>query len=151
MSKAIIAVVLTATVLFGCATTTGVQLANSDSDSAAKQFKPPAGKANLYLAMSEGSSSAPAEIFVDGKDAGQVGPGTFLLLALDPGGHTMSAGSNDTSARTDFDLEAGRNYFYTVNVSSTFLTMKASITIVLLEPMGKLMIRQSKRAQGTAQ
>jgi hypothetical protein len=38
-----------------------------------------------------------------------------------------------------------------VNVTSTFPTVKADITIVLLEQMGKLMVRQSKRAQGTAE
>jgi len=143
-------VVLIGAALAGCASNPAVTLAGSDSDAAAKQFRPPEGRANLYIARSESpvGNAASFEIAVDGKTVGPIGPGTFYLVVVDPGTHTITAATTLSSAKAAFDAAAGKNYFYQVTATGTGFTAQPGLGIVLLEDMGKIMVQQNRRAQG---
>lgn len=146
-------VLLVAALLAGCVTGPSVTLAAADSDAAAKQFTPPDGRANLYIARSESpvGKAASFEIVVDGRTVGPIGPGTFYLVVVDPGKHVIAAGTTLTSVRATLDAEAGKNYFYQVTSNGSGFTAQPSLGIVLLEEMGKIMVRQNRRAQGSAE
>lgn len=134
--------------LTGCAT---AKMATPESDAAAKRFVVPEGKANLYVARS-GGSYAPTTSFnvvVDGKVIGAISPGTFLLVAIDPGTHAVAATSIEGSSRASFEAVAGKNYFFEVTASGSGPMASPGVGLVLLEEMGKLMVRQAKRVQGT--
>jgi Protein of unknown function (DUF2846) len=148
MTKSTWISLLAAAALFGCATTT-VPMATPVSDAAAKRFMPPDGKANLYVARSNSSFGAAVSfnIVVDGKVVGQIAPGTFYLVVVKPGMHSVAATSSQNSAKADFDAEAGKNYFYEVTATSGAFGARADLGLVLLEPMGKIMVQQAKRAQ----
>ena len=81
-------IVVGGAVLAGCAT---VPMASVEQDLEAKSFTPNEGKANLYIARSKtcfGSAIA-FRIMVDGIPIGSVGPGTYHLLAIEPGQHSI--------------------------------------------------------------
>ena len=133
--------------LAGCAT---AQMASSASDADAKTFSPPAGKANLYVARSGDPSSSKARfnIAVDGKPVGPIPAGTFYLVVLNPGSHTLAASSPYNVARAAVPAEAGRNYFFEVTAADNTISSQVRLGLVLVEEMGKVMVRQNKRAQG---
>ena len=136
----------------GCVTAPSVPMASPASDADAKQFLPPAGKANLYIARSNGSSGGSSlfDISVDGKLLGQIAPGTFYLAAVDPGKHELSAKSGMYSTSVAVDAAAGNNYFYEVMAASgAYGVSKPSLGVVLIEEMGKMMVRQAQRAQSS--
>ena len=136
-------------VLAGCATT--VPLAAPEADAAAKKFEPPEGKANLYVARSTGSSGVTVafKVAADGKDVGSIVPGTYCLIALDPGKHDVTVSSGLNTAKASLAVDAGKNYFYEVTATSGGFSAQPSLGVVLLESMGKVMVRQSKRVKGT--
>jgi hypothetical protein len=135
-------------VVASCATT--VPLASPESDAAAKKFEPPQGKANLFVSRSASQSGVAVafKVAVDSKGVGSIVPGTFCLVALDPGRHdvTVSSGLNTTKASVDVD--AGKNYFYEVTATSGGFSAQPSLGVVLLESMGKIMVQQNKRVKG---
>jgi hypothetical protein len=135
----------------GCATGPNVSLATPESDAAAKQFAPLDGRANLYVARSNDSAGTTFNVIVDGRTIGPIISGTFYLVDIDPGKHNLAAVSKLYSAKATLDAEAGKNYFYEVTGTSSGLTAKPSLGIVLLEEMGKIMVRQGKRAQSSVQ
>ena len=141
-----------ALLIAGCVTAASVSMATADSDASAKTFTPPDGKANLYIAWS-GSSNQKAsfDVSVDGKSVGPIAPGTFYLLAMDPGRHSITVAARMSSARETLTSEAGKNYFYEVTANSTGLMAKPSLGFVLIPEMGKIMVRQNKRAQGASE
>ena len=95
-------------------------------DAEAKQFTPPAGKANFYIAWSNSSSGGRAlDISVDGKLLGPIAPGTFYLVAVDPGKHTVSAKVRDDSSNVAMDAAAGKNYYFEVTASTACTASKA--------------------------
>lgn len=136
--------------LAGCAS---VPRASSESDADAKRFMPPQGKANLYIARSNNSygGAISFKVIVDGRAIGEIAPGTFFLVAVSPGKHSLAATSVQNSSNASLDAEAGRNYFYEVTATSGGLGARANLALVLLEPMGRLMVQQAKRAQGADQ
>jgi Protein of unknown function (DUF2846) len=139
------------TLVGGCMTAPGIPMASPASDADAKQFLPPAGKANLYVSRSNGSSGASFDVSVDEKLLGPIGPGTFYLFAVDPGRHEVSVKSMMTSANITMDAAAGKNYFYEVTATSSGYAGKPSLGMVLIEEMGKLMVRQAQRAQSSGE
>ncbi len=137
--------------LVGCVTAPSVPMAAPAADADAKQFMPPAGKASLYIAWSNGSSGgASLDISVDGKLLGPIAPGTFYLVEVDPGRHEVSARSGMNSAAVAVDAAAGNNCFYEVTATSgAYGAIKPSLGVVLIEEMGKMMVRQAQRAQSS--
>src|SRR5271169_5341117 len=140
------------TLVVGCVTAPSVPMAAPASDADAKQFMPPAGKANLYIAWSNGSSGGAShvDISVDGKLLGPIAPGTFCVVAVDPGKHEVSAKSGMNSATVAVEAAAGSNYFYEVTTTpGAYGANKPSLGVVLIEEMGKMMVRQAQRAQSS--
>jgi hypothetical protein len=141
--------------LVGCVTYTPPDpspLASPDSDAQAKQFAPPPGKGNLYVArVSEFvilGQPAPFAFFVDEREVGGIVPGMYYCFSLEPGNHTFSASSASSTDHATVTIEAGKNYFYQLTTSNTAEnTCKLSLSWVILEPMGKLMVQQSKRGE----
>jgi Protein of unknown function (DUF2846) len=136
--------------LVGCMSAPSVPMAGQAADADAKQFQPPAGKANLYIAWSNDSSArVTLDVSVDGKLLGPIAPGMFYLATVDPGKHDVSAKSMTSSSNVSMNAEAGKNYFYELTASSGAYTAKPSLGVVLIEELGKMMVRQNKRAQGS--
>jgi len=91
--------------LVGCA---GVPLAPSDTDRAAKQALPPAGQALIFVVRNERPGrSEPAPIAINGRIAGTLSSGTYLLLSVAPGLHEIASMGQATLVAAS----AGRNYF----------------------------------------
>src|SRR5208282_5096811 len=128
-------------------------MASPASDADAKQFMPPTGRANVYIARSNGSSAGGSSLLnvsVDGKLLGPIAPGMFYLVSVDPGKHELSAKSGMYSSDVAVDAAAGNNYFYEVTTATVvYGVKKPSLGVVLLEDMGKMMVRQAQRAQGS--
>lgn len=130
--------------LTGCATAK----APSSQDSEAKRFEPAAGKANLYLVRKSESfgSLVGFQWGLDGKDEGSLSPGTYQLVSLEPGKHKIDVHAGLNSTSLDFDADAGKNYFYETGAKAGSALIQPEISLVLLEPMGKLMVSQFSRA-----
>jgi hypothetical protein len=133
----------------GCATAPTVPMASPAADADAKQFTPPAGQANVYIARSNGTPGASFDVSVDGKLLGPIVQGTFYLATVNPGRHEVSVRSMTSYSNITLDAAAGRNYFYEVTASSGAYTAKPSLGMVLMEELGKLMVRQAQRAQSS--
>ena len=127
--------------------------ASPESDAHAKQFLPPQGKGNVYVARPSEfvllGKSTPYAITVDGKQVGGLMPGMYYCVALEPGNHALSASSEGSISNVTVPAEAGKNYYYQLTASNASdNTVRLSLGWVILEPMGKLMVQNNKRAQG---
>ena len=125
-------------------------LASADADGAAKQFVPAEGLAGVYI-VHEGSTfgaKTPIAVMLDGKSLGYLGVGTYFLVAVTPGRHKIQLPEGGDFAWLQVDAAAGKNYYYTVSVGGES-NAKPSLSIVLLDSMGKLMVRQYHRAQAS--
>jgi hypothetical protein len=127
--------------------------ASSESDAQAKQFLPPQSKGDIYVARPSEfvllGKSTPYAVTVDGKQVGGLMPGMYYCIALEPGNHALSASSEGSITNVTVPVEAGKNYYYQLTASNASdNTVKLSLGWVILEPMGKLMIQNNKRAQG---
>ncbi len=143
--------------LAGCMTTgytppAPSPLASAESDAEAKQFSPAQGKGNLYIQRNDeitliGQPAAFA-VTVDGIQVGGILPGMYYCFVLEPGRHTLSASSEVSIAHATVTVEAGKNYYYQILKSKApDNTEKLDLSWIFIEPMGKLLINQSKRGQ----
>ncbi|HVO37676.1 MAG TPA: DUF2846 domain-containing protein [Spirochaetia bacterium] len=126
--------------------------ASPESDAQAKQFVPAQSKGNLYIQRANEfvifGQPVPFAVTLDGREIGGIIPGMYYCLELEPGNHTLSASAEVSIAHETVRVEAGKNYFYQISTSKAAdNTVKLNLSYVLLEPMGKLMIQQSKRGQ----
>jgi hypothetical protein len=127
--------------------------ASPESDAQAKQFLPPPGKGDLYIARPSEfvllGKSTPYAVAVDGNQVGGLMPGMYYCIALEPGNHALSASSESSTSSVTVPVEAGKNYYYQLTASNASdNTVRLSLGWVILEPMGKLMVQNNKRAQG---
>jgi hypothetical protein len=83
-------------------------------------------------------------IVLDGKIIGTVGPNTYLLLAIDPGEHSIASHSNENSEMVTFSAEARNNYFFDVNAAMGWNSNRTSIKQVT-EDEGRKEVMKSKR------
>ncbi len=145
--------------LAGCASYTPPApspFASAESDAAAKQFAPPQGKGNLYVARANEfvilGQPTPFAFTIDGREVGGIVPGMYYCFELDPGRYSFSASSETSIAHEAVTIEAGKNYFYQITTSkASDNSIKLNLSFVILEPMGKLMIQQSKRGQAATE
>lgn len=94
--------------LAGCAS---VPMASNDQDAAAKQFKPPADMASLYIYRNEVFGAAiPMTVSVNGKTLGQTAANTYFHLTVSPGKYTIQSLTENVSDLS-IDASAGKNYF----------------------------------------
>ncbi len=143
--------------LTGCMTTgytppAPSPLASAESDAQAKQFTQSQGKGSLYVQRKSElvllGQPTPFAVTVDGREVGGIVPGMYYCFALEPGNHTLSVSSEVRIAHATVTVEAGKNYFYQITSSKApDNTIKLDLSWVLIEPMGRLMINQSKRGQ----
>ena len=139
-------------VLAGCVSytpPTPSPFASSASDAQAKQFAPPQGKSNLYVSrpgeIAIFGTPAPYGVTLDGKLVGGIMPGMYYCFSLDPGKHAVSASSRDGLASVTVSMEAGKNYYYQIGTSTSDGRTRPRLEWVILEPMGKLMVNNTKR------
>jgi Protein of unknown function (DUF2846) len=92
--------------LAGCQTAT---LQSTADDSAAKRFSTPPGQATIYIyrpsALAGGARVEP--VFIDGRMLGQNGSGTFLMIHVGAGHHTVAT----TAHSLTLDADVGKAYF----------------------------------------
>jgi hypothetical protein len=138
--------VLAALALVAGCMTSAAPVAPPESDAAAKRFEPSPGRANLYVARSPGSGGGSTELklAVDGKELASISPGTYALVVLEPGRHSIAVTSMFNSVKTELTTEPGKNYFYELTVRDR----APSLGLVLIEEMGKMMVRQGRLARG---
>ncbi|HET6449875.1 MAG TPA: DUF2846 domain-containing protein [Spirochaetia bacterium] len=141
-------------VLAGCVTYTPPApspFAPAASDAQGKQFTPPQGKGYLYISRPDEfrllGKATPYGITVDGKDAGGIMPGMYFCFALDPGHHTFSVSCQDSADSAGIQLQAGKSWYYQISTDEKDNRVKVSLGWVILEPMGKMMINNTKRGQ----
>lgn len=156
MRRAWCALTVLSLALAGCVSYTppvASPLASPESDAQAKQFAPPAGSGYLYVQRADDELVTPRQptacaVAVDGRELGGILPGMYYCVALTPGTHKLSAQSDAGYTNTMVSVEAGRSCFYQITTrESAYHSVKVSLGWVILEPVGKAMIIQSKRAQ----
>lgn len=131
-------------------------LASPESDEQGKQFVPPEGRGNVYVQRVNElilfGQPTPFGVTLDGKEVGGIVPGMYYCFSLEPGTHTLSATSEVSIAHETVHVEPGKNYFYQITTSKAAdNSVKLILSYVILEPMGKLMVQQSKRGQAAIQ
>jgi hypothetical protein len=93
----------------GCAS---VPQSSDTDDRLAKQFSPPSDKANIYVfrrARLHGVVHQ-VQILFDGRVVGATASGTYLLLTVSPGDHTVSS-LTESIVSLPLKTEAGNSYF----------------------------------------
>ncbi|MFQ5676706.1 MAG: DUF2846 domain-containing protein [bacterium] len=133
-------------VISGCAAT--VPLTSDSLDFKGKSFTPPFDKANLYI-IRGGSLLARGILFqviVDGKVQGAIAQGTYFLLPISPGNHTVSVTSEESADSMTFTATAGNNFFIKIKSQAGWLSSSVSVE-KLEEEEGRSLVVESKRAQ----
>lgn len=114
--KALLALALVAGAI-GCATT---PKAPQDRDAAAKSFRAPAGKGNVYVYRpSRFGTLVTCSVLVDGRWASDLPARTFAVASLQPGQHEVQAVWSDSTAGITVNVEPGRTYFLKIGVDKT--------------------------------
>ena len=103
-------VILFGTALTACAT---VALAPPAKDQQAKTFEVSEQQANIYLFrhFQIAGDGILLPIYLDGQFVGGVAPGTFLLLQVNPGKHTVAAIAQEAQAVVTLRANSRTNYF----------------------------------------
>ena len=132
--------------LAGCAAT--VTMAPPEEDAAAKQFTPAGNQANIYVVREDKftGSAVAFEFLLDGRGAGSLAPGTFLLLEVEPGQHVLSSTGAENQEVVRLNAEAGMNYFYQVEPKMGWVKARLAIT-QLDDNAGRALVLQTSLAQ----
>jgi len=95
-------------------------MAAAADDAAAKRFAVPSGKAAIYVARKrQGFGSAILfRCAIDGKTIGGIGPGTYRVVYVEPGAHTVTVFGNENEDAREISAEAGIAYFVIVHARS---------------------------------
>jgi hypothetical protein len=111
----------------GCAS---VQMASAEMDTSAKSFAVKPNKANIYVYRNETMGAAiKMPLVLNGRMVGDTASKTFLLLEVDPGGHTLvSKTENDSVLK--LDAVAGRNYFVWQEVKMGVFAARSQLQLV---------------------
>ena len=137
-SRWIMLAVLAVALALGCATVPSVP--PSEAETAAKRYAPAEGQANIYVSRTDESlgKAVGFDVFVDQVKAVTLTPGTFTLVPVAPGSHVIKVASPANSMTA------------TLQASAPF-TVVPEISLVILEPMGKMMINQTRFMPVTGQ
>ena len=130
----------------GCAAT--VELASAEEDEAAKIFIPPQGDANIYVTRkSEFKGSAVLfQVVVDGRIEGEIAPGTYHVVSVEPGPHSVSVTTLQNQSIQQIDVVAGENYFFDVRPKWGLADARADV-VQLTESDGRAAIAKNSLAQ----
>ena len=116
-----------ASILSGCAS---VPMASEEKDAAAKTFRVPPGKSNIYVYRNESIGGAvKMEVDVDGKQVGTTAAKTYLVVTVNPGKHTLishAEGNNNLVV----DTQPGKNHFVWQEVKMGVLYAGSKLQLV---------------------
>ncbi|MGD1020064.1 MAG: DUF2846 domain-containing protein [Verrucomicrobiia bacterium] len=144
----------------GCAS---VPTTTASLDAEAKKFVPEPGNGSIYLDRGSGVAYAlyKADFLLDGRMAGSLGNGFFLLLSVPPGEHVVVPRPVSTQSYGLFNnpgpqwenaqkinVEGGKNYFYEVNYSVGMAHQQVHLQ-ELTEEQGRASVLKSQRAIST--
>lgn len=133
--------------LAGCAAT--VDLAAPEEDLAAKSFVPGEGEANIYVTRKDQftGSAVLFQLVVDQRVIGGIAPGTYHLVRVEPGHHTISVTTSENQSVEEVDAVAGRNYFFEVEPRMGWIAARAEVE-PLSEEEGRAAIAENALAEG---
>ncbi|MDE2150231.1 MAG: hypothetical protein KGJ55_10490 [Gammaproteobacteria bacterium] len=123
------------------------------ADATAATSLPESGTATVYVAQRHvvyggfGDSAYPVRIVSDGRVAGTVVPGTYLVLHLTPGQHVLSTvGSFTNVEHQTLKVAPGKSYFFDVTMG--FGWMNPHVNLQQISPdAGKEIVALSTRTQ----
>jgi hypothetical protein len=130
--------------------TFSVPMASSDLDAAGKTFAPPEGIANIYVFRQNKSfgGSIVFQVLIDGKVVGAIARGTFYLVELQPGYHSIAVFSNENAVKAKFEAVAGTNSYFEVAVAMGSSTARAVLSQIKEDAAGRQLVQAAKRAEG---
>jgi len=134
-------------VLAGCAAT--VELAAPEEDLAAKSFAPTEGMANIYVTRKDQftGSAVLLQLVIDHDVIGGIAPGTYHLVPVEPGHHTVSVTTAENQSIEEVDAEAGRSYFFEVKPKMGWFAARAEVE-PLSEAEGRAAVSENALAEG---
>jgi hypothetical protein len=123
----VIAVTFIMAFLAGCAAT--VELASPEEDLEAKRFVCEEGKANIYVTRQDQftGSAVLFQLVVDQHAIGGIAPGTYHLIPVEPGHHTISVTTAENQSIEEVDVEAGHSYFFEVEPKMGWFAARAEV------------------------
>lgn len=141
MMKKLLLAAAVAVNLVGCAS---VQMADTQQDAAAKQFKVAADKAGVYVYRNESIGAAiKMDVLVDDKPVGQTAANTYIYTEVKPGKHTVTSKSENTDT-VEIDAKPGLLYFIWQEVKMGVLYARTKLHVVS-EADGKKGVNETKR------
>ena len=146
----IVAGAILVTFLAGCAAT--VDLAAPEEDLAAKSFVPAEGEANIYVTREDQftGSAVLFQLVVDQRVIGGIAPGTYHLIRVEPGHHTISVTTSENQSIEEVDAVAGRIYFFEVEPRMGWIAARAEVE-PLTEAEGRAAVAENVLAEGIDQ
>jgi hypothetical protein len=132
--------------LVGCGS---VPMTSDSLDSDAKKFQPEPGKASIYINRKKAflGCAENAQSVMDGRVIGWLTPGTYQLISVAPGEHTITlSGQSYDDNLKKFKTEKGKNYFFDVSVNLGFSKAEFNLTEID-EEEGQKCVTASKRAE----
>ena len=144
MSRVLLAGIV-ALSLVGCAS---VPKTAPELDLAAKTFTPAEGKAALYIVRPNSALGAAVAlpVNIDGRELGSTARGTYLMLEVEPGKHTISSKTLENSKVVEVTAEAGKSYFFVIKPRMGLIAARAGLEPVT-EEEGRAEVMKAKRAQ----
>ena len=95
-------------IMTGCAS---VDMASSEKDQQAKQFKAKADKASIYVYRNESMGAAiKMPVLLNNQHAGTTAAKTYMVLDVPAGKHTLISKTENDSV-LNMAVEAGKNYY----------------------------------------
>jgi len=142
LSVAVLALLLTA-----CAAT--IPIAPKTVDEAAKTFTAPPDQSVIYIAR-ESQYFGKAILFqvaVDGKLLGGIARGTYYMVQVPPGEHSMTTLSNENQDSLKLKTEAGKVYY--VKVTARLGAVSARVSLQQLsDEEGRELVKSGTLAAG---
>ena len=133
--------------LAGCAAT--VELAEPDEDQAAKAFVPAAGQANIYVTRKDQftGSAVLFQLVVDQRVIGGIAPGTYHLVSVAPGPHTVSVTTSENQSMEEVEAVAGESYFFEVRPKMGWIAARAEVSR-MSDAEGRAAVSENSLAEG---
>jgi uncharacterized protein DUF2846 len=121
-----------------------------DADIAAKQFRPPAGKARVYVYRTGGGGQG--VIVIDGAIVGDVSPRRYVFADVEPGLHRISAQwEGPTTSTRELTLDAASDAVYFFRYSGLTWNFKLPSVSLASEADGRKAIQRSSLARAPSQ
>ncbi len=132
----------------GCAAT--VDLASSEDDAAAKLFIAPQGESNIYVTRKSQFTASVVlfQVVVDRRVEGGIAPGTYRVVSVEPGPHSVSVTTPENQSIQKVDAVAGENYFFEVRPKTGWVSARVEV-VQLTESDGRAAIAENSLAEAS--